>query len=265
MPQRPPRAARRILIDGGSVGESVLLDVDDPVLTSGLSVFETLRTYGGSAVFLERHLARLADGAARLRIRCPIPTLRQEVLRVIQGWGFDIKVRITLFGGGVRTVCAAPMSHSPSSLSVAVRPWPGPSGIDDIKHGARAPWVISVRESGADDVLWCADGHYLEATTGNVLAVCAGTIVTPPLDGRILPGITRGVLLEIANALGIPVREVPLPVDAVVDELYLSSSLKILAPVTLLNAEPAPGEGPVGARLRRGFLARVGLTSRDRE
>ena len=265
MPQRPPRADRRILIDGGSLGERVRLDVDDPVLTSGLSVFETLRTYGGSAVLLERHLARLAGGAERLGLRCPTPTLRQEVLRVIVGWDCDVKVRITLFGGGGRSVRATSMPHPPSALSVAVRPWPGPNGIDDIKHGARAPWVISVRESGADDVLWRAGGHYLEATTGNVLAVCDGTLVTPPLDGRILPGITRGVLLEVADELGIPVCEGPLSVDAVAEELYLSSSLKILAPITLLNAEPAPGEGPVGLRLRKGFLARVGLTSRVRE
>lgn len=265
MPQLPPRSERRILVDGGSPGGSVRLDVDDPALTSGLSVFETLRTFEGRAVFLERHLARLADGAARLGLRCPIPTLRQEALRVIQGWDCDVKVRITLFGGGVRTVRAASMSHPPSALSVAVRPWPGPSGIDDIKHGSRAPWLISVRESGADDVLWREGEHYLEATTGNVLAVCDGVLITPPLDGRILPGITRGVLLEVADDLGIPAEEAPLPVAAALEELYLSSSLKILAPVTILNEEPAPGEGPVGVRLRAGFLARAGATSRGRE
>ncbi|MFT5682147.1 MAG: branched-subunit amino acid aminotransferase/4-amino-4-deoxychorismate lyase [Myxococcota bacterium] len=257
MSSRPSRPTRRILVDGGSPGGSIHLDVEDPALTTGLSVFETLRTFGGKAVLLERHLARLKDGSDRLGLSCPVSDLRQEVFRVTQGWDCELKVRITLFGGGVRSVCATSVSQPPESLSVALRPWPGPTGIETVKHGSRAPWVISVRESGADDVLWVADDHYLEATTGNVLAVCDGVLITPPLDGRILPGITRAVLLEVAADLGIPVREVPLSADAELAELYLSSSLKILAPVTTLNEQPAPGEGPVGRRLREGFYARV--------
>jgi branched-subunit amino acid aminotransferase/4-amino-4-deoxychorismate lyase len=257
MSSRPPSDRRRVLVDGASPGGSVRLDVDEPALTVGLSVFETLRTFGGKAVLLERHLARLSDGATRLGLRCPTPAIRQEVLRVIQGWDCDVAVRITLFGGGGRTVRATPVSQPPESLSVAVRPWPGPSGLETVKHGSRAPWVIAVRESGADDVLWESAGHYLEATTGNVHAVIDGELITPPLDGRILPGVTRGMLLEVAESLGVVAREVALPVDAPLDELYLSSSLKLLAPITTLNDRPAPGAGPVGLRLREGLLERL--------
>ena len=81
-----------------------------------------------------------------------------------------------------------------------------------------------------------------------------GCLYTPPLDGRILPGITRAVLLECADELGIAVHQAPLPRTAPMDELYLSSSLKILAPVSRLDGEPAPGEGPVGMRLREAFM-----------
>ena len=112
-----------------------------------------------------------------------------------------------------------------------------------------------MRESGLDDVLWVCDGHFLEATTGNVFGVHNGVLWTPPLDGRILPGITRGVLLELAHEAGIPVREAPLPVGAPLDELYLSSSLKILAPVVALDDKPAPGGGPVGQQLRGAFAS----------
>ena len=233
------------------------LDFDDPALTTGLSVFETLRTYGGIPVLLDRHLERLQVGGARMGLSCPTETVRQEVLRVIEGWDCDVAVRITLFGQSVRVVRAAPVSHPPGFLSCALRPWPGPTGLDDVKHGSRAPWVHSVRLSGADDVLWVQDGCLLEATTGNVLAVCGGRLHTPPLDGRILPGITRAVLLERARELGVPTTQAPLPLDAPMDELYLSSSLKILAPVRTLDEKPAPGEGPVGRRLRQAFWSAV--------
>jgi para-aminobenzoate synthetase/4-amino-4-deoxychorismate lyase len=46
----------------------------------------------------------------------------------------------------------------------------------------------------------------LETTRANVVAVEDGKLVTPPLDGRILPGVTRTVLLELARDLGIEVE-----------------------------------------------------------
>ena len=250
----PPKS-REILVDGRSPGGRPWLDFDDPALTTGFSVFETLRTYGGIPVLLERHLERLQVGGARMGLACPKERIISEVLKVIEGWDCDVMVRITLFGSSVRVVRAAPVSHPQTELACALRPWPGPTGLDDVKHGS--PWVHSVRTSGADDVLWVQDGFLLEATTGNVLAVRDGCLHTPPLDGRILPGITRAVLLECAQELGIPIKQAPLSCDAQLDELYLCSSLKILAPICSLDSDPAPGEGPVGRRLREAFWKRM--------
>ena len=190
-------------------------------------------------------------------LSCPTDDIRRDVFSVIDAWNCDVATRITLFGGAGRTVRATSVSHPPASLCCALRPWPGPTGIDDVKHGSRAPWVISVRESGMDDVLWVQGGHYLEATTGNVFALCDGVLITPPLDGRILPGVTREILLELAQEAGVPVLEASLPITAPMTELYLSSSLKILAPVVALNGKPAPGEGPVGQHLREAFWSLV--------
>ena len=208
-------------------------------------------------MLLERHLERLEVGGRRTGFPCPTQAIREDVFRVIAGLDYDVAVRITLFGAAVRVVRATPVSHPPGSLQCALRPWPGPTGLDDVKHGARAPWVLSVRLSGADDVLWVQDGCLLEATTGNVFAVSGGTLHTPPLDGRILPGITRSVLLECAKAMGVPVKEAPLPLDTPMDELYLSSSLKVLCPVETLDDNPAPGEGPVGQGLRKAFWSEM--------
>src|SRR5436190_6927525 len=47
----------------------------------------------------------------------------------------------------------------------------------------------------------------LEAAWANVFATRDGALFTPPLDGRILPGVTRATVVELASAQGIPVTE----------------------------------------------------------
>ena len=75
-------------------------------------------------------------------------------------------------------------------------------------------------------------------------------LITPPLDGRLLQGVTRGAVLDAAQCAGVPAVENPLDLSAQVDELYLSSTLKELAPVVALDGAPAPGAGPIGKRVR---------------
>ena len=57
------------------------------------------------------------------------------------------------------------------------------------------------------------DGTVLQATGANVLAVVGGVVWTPPLDGRIVPGVTRAVVLDLAVDAGVPVRTAPLALD----------------------------------------------------
>ena len=91
----------------------------------------------------------------------------------------------------------------------------------------------------------------LEAGASNIFAVTKGVLRTPPLDGRILPGITRGQVLVLARERGIPTSEEPLPADSPWQELGLSSSLKGLAPVASLDGKPQPGLGPILSLLQR--------------
>ncbi len=77
----------------------------------------------------------------------------------------------------------------------------------------------------------CDGGGVLEATWGNVLAVVGGRLCTPPLDGRILPGVTRRALLDVAVDLGVPVAIGPLGADqlATADAVLLTSAVRGLA------------------------------------
>jgi hypothetical protein len=82
-----------------------------------------------------------------------------------------------------------------------------PGGQGDRKWAdRRALQALEARHAPLVPVLCDADGSVLEATWGNVVAIVGGAVCTPPLDGRILAGVTRRALLDEAVDLGLPVR-----------------------------------------------------------
>jgi para-aminobenzoate synthetase/4-amino-4-deoxychorismate lyase len=85
-------------------------------------------------------------------------------------------------------------------------------------------------------------------------------VVTPPADGRLLPGVTRAQAIEVARALGLEVREEPVSLDelARADEVFLTGAVRGVEPVRRCTglAEWDSGEvtGRVAAELRRVWL-----------
>jgi para-aminobenzoate synthetase/4-amino-4-deoxychorismate lyase len=76
------------------------------------------------------------------------------------------------------------------------------------------------------------DGSVLEASRANVFAVHGGVLTTPAADGRILPGITRALAIEIARGAGVELREARLTRQALVDaeEVFLTGAVRGLEP-----------------------------------
>jgi branched-chain amino acid aminotransferase len=106
--------------------------------------------------------------------------------------------------------------------------------------------------AGAEEVvLLDVDGDIAEAPTANAFAVVGGTLWTPPL-GRVLPGITRNTVLTVAKAMGIPVREERLPLEAftTADEAFLTSVSLPLGPIGWVNGrELGKAPGPITTKL----------------
>jgi len=108
-------------------------------------------------------------------------------------------------------------------------------------------------ERGAVETVMFRDGFLTEASASNVLVVIGGTIVVPPKDNLILPGITYDAAVEFAGEAGVPVVTRPVPKEEALhaDEMWLTSSTKEVLAVTTVDGKPFAGgtPGPVFRRI----------------
>ena len=104
------------------------------------------------------------------------------------------------------------------------------------------------------------DGRLTEASSSNVLLVIDGTIVAPPKDNLILPGITYDAALEFAGDAGLRLEVRPVPREETLDadEMWLSSSTKEVLAVTTVDGRSFGGgvPGPVFRQMYEIFQAR---------
>jgi D-alanine transaminase len=118
---------------------------------------------------------------------------------------------------------------------------------------------LATDESAAETVMF-RDGYLTEASASNVLLVIGGSIVAPPKDNHILPGITYDATMEFAREAGIPleVRPVPKAEALAADEMWLSSSTKEVLAITTVDGRPFGGgkPGPVFRKMWAYFQTR---------
>jgi len=115
-------------------------------------------------------------------------------------------------------------------------------------------------EQGAVETVMFRNGFLTEASASNVLIVKDGTIIVPPKDNLILPGITYDAAIEFARDAGVPLtmRPVPKAEALAADEMWLSSSTKEVLAITTVDGKPFAGgkPGPVFRKLWDVFQSR---------
>lgn len=204
-------------------------------------VFETLLIVDGVLLELDAHLDRLAASLAELYGG----NLPDDLLRIVRRSTRDAplaRFRVTLVpdaaGGFVTTTALQPLDDAvvlPAwDRAVDLKVHVVAGGLGPHKWADRS-LVESVEEGpeGRVPLILDTDGAVLEASRGNVFVVTDGAVVTPPADGRILPGITRARVLRIAGELGLPLREARVSVGdlAAADEVFLTGAVRGVEPV----------------------------------
>jgi len=225
---------------------ALALDPAASVLHYGQAMFEGLKAYrladGRISLFRpDRNAHRMATGAARLSIPAIDETLFvQGIAQLVAtdaDWvpsapGTALYVRPTIIATepflGVRAsktytfyVITGPVGAYYAGGLKPVRIWVERERVRAVRGGigaakAAANYVASLqvaeqaRERGCDQVLWldAIQHEYVEEVgTMNLCVVIDGALITPPLGGSILPGITRDTVLTIARDWGMRVEE----------------------------------------------------------
>ena len=117
-------------------------------------------------------------------------------------------------------------------------------------------------EKGADEaILLDTSGHVAEGSGCNIFIVRDGTLITAPITGDILEGITRRTFLRFAQDLGIPTeqREIDRTELYVADEAFFCGTGVQVAPIATIDGRPIGDAcpGPIATRLRDLFFATV--------
>jgi D-alanine transaminase len=139
----------------------------------------------------------------------------------------------------------------------------------NVKTTQLLPNVMAKQEAfehEALDAIFVRDGMITETSHANVCAVVGGTLWTHPIDGSVLPGVTRDVVLELAKKNGIPVREEAMTVDAFrkADEVFLVGTLSDVMPIVKVDGKQvgAGKPGPVALKLLKALRERLDATGR---
>ncbi len=260
------------------------IGVEDRGFQFADGVYEVIRLYDGQPFTLAEHLQRLERSAAGIELKLPMPVseLASAIRGVVDQSGIVsgmVYVQLT------RGCC--PRNHvwddqTPPTLLFYVRELPPPvtdlsaiPGIrlitlsDDrwsrcwIKSIALLPNVLAknaAHRAGADEAVFVHNGIVTECCSTNLFAVINGQVWTHPVGPKVLPGITRAILLDMEQHVGIEILERPFTEQqaAQADELFITSTTREINWVSHWNNRPiATTPGPITRQLHQQLRTRI--------
>jgi branched-chain amino acid aminotransferase len=271
--------------------EEAVVSVFDHGFLYGDGVYETIRSYGPRIFMRDQHLARLERSAEAIGLEIPIapaqwPDLLHEAMRLneVGNDSADAYLRITISRGAGEigldpSLCPHPtvvimtkalgnypaaFSRDGVSLTVAKTRRNLPEALSpQIKATNFLNNILAKRESIAagtfDSLLLNWREELTECTISNLFFYAGGTLRTPALECGILDGITRTIVMTVAQEEGIVVEEGHYQLRALQesDECFLTNTTMEIMPVTRIDTLPVGNgrPGPLTRRLQAAFAA----------
>lgn len=234
-------------------------------------VYEIIPVFSGKAFRLPEHLKRLKNSLAGISLSLDYDARKwrsvlDELLNLNQVLE-DSAIYIQITRGTAERNHFYQSGYTPTVFAMC-RPLPGmdvSKGVSAILHEdirweychiksvALLPNVLLKQHArdkdGSHEAILRRDGYVTEGAASNVFIVLDNTVRTPPKSNRLLPGITRDLVVELVGKSEYPCLEVPVTEKELLqaDEIWITSSTLGIAPVVRLDGRPvgAGKPGPV--------------------
>jgi branched-chain amino acid aminotransferase len=264
------------------------IPVNDHGFLYGDGVFEGLRFYNRRILKLRAHLKRLADSGKALGISLPmsVAKIEQALLEIVEasthtdGYLRLIVTRgvgplgidpthcetgsVVIIADQLKMVSQEVRDKGAQLVIASTRRLAGDqldSRIKSLNYLNQIMARMEANVAGADEaVVLNQSGFVAEGTADNIFIVTGNTLETPPVTDGALDGITRALILEIANSLSIHVRERSLTTYDlyIADECFLTGTGAELIPVREIGGRKIRSTpGPIYSRIQDQFRSEL--------
>jgi len=262
----------------------------DSVVQGGDAVWEGLRVYNGRIFRLDEHLQRLRHSAQALAF-ADIPSreiIVEEIKKTLAANKMTdgVHIRLTLTRGVKVTSGMDPRLNTAGSTLIVLPEYKPPvydkSGLKLASTSVRRPAPdvmdpkihhnnlinsilakIEANLAGADDAVMLDSRGFVAETNATHLFLVKNSRLQTPRTVACPEGITRSVVLELAEELRIPaiVEDLSLVDFYRADEVFCTGTMGELAPVTTIDSRKigSGGVGPITIRLSEAFAAKVAV------
>jgi branched-chain amino acid aminotransferase len=254
-----------VFLNGHFLPEAqAVIPVNDRGFLLGDGLFETIRVVNGRPFRMAQHLERMTRGADFLKIKPPFTPNELEKFAgqlIEQNQMSDAILRVTLTRGPgergyspkntgtptvVMTLHSAPSSENPVEWDLVTSSFhiPATDPLSSFKTTSKILHVMARAEAvgkGADEALLInTNGEVAETAGGNLFWVYQDKICTVPTGRGVLPGITRAVVLEICQTLGLQVNKRVIKPEALRNSegIFVTQSALGIVPVVSFDGEP---------------------------
>lgn len=268
--------------------EKAVVPIEDRGYVFGDAVYEGIASYDGKLFYLEAHLDRLQNSMRALdfppmqrdQIRSAIMELSERAgiarafiyLQISRGvaprnhaFSNTLRPQFIMTVRAVREVPTALREQGAAAITVEDYRW----GRCDIKTVQLLPNTMAKQKAvaaGVYDAIFIApDDVVREATSSNLFIASGGKLITHPLTQKILPGISRLVIVEICREQDLPLEERFYTTTELfaADEVFLSGTTTEVLPLVKIDGRTI-ADGKIGPLSKR-LLAALREKSRPRE
>ncbi len=237
--------------------EDAKVSINDIGLLRGYGIYDGLATFKGKPFRFADHFKRFLSGAHALNLNIPVTEEKAEkiIMEIVEKSGLTERANIRMILTGGETIGGIEYDFDKPTFYIIAEKFE-PLAKENFEKGCKlityrykrelpeyktTNYITAVnlqnhkKEEKALEILFVYDGEVLECSTSNIFLVKEGKLITP-VDG-VLEGITKKVVLEIANLAGLEIEERVVYEEELktADEVFITSSFKDIVPVVRID------------------------------